>query len=519
MSPGRAAAVFAWLWWIPGCNILTSDLSFDVAVGSAGGSGGQRNDSAGGSGGSNAQGGQGEAGGPRNNGGSAGTGPVGGSGSDGGGGSAAGPTGDRLWPDSVGSIPGIGYNVTFDPADGSVVVTGELTGTQYFQKAPLTTKGSRDALVCKYTANGKEVWCTAFGSAGTAEGDDETGRSVAVDSHGDVIVVGTVKGSVDFGGGERTAFGKKDMFVAKLASKTGEHMWSAIYGTAENDENGSSVAVDSEDNVIVASEVVSALSLGGPVLDGFSGIGQKIGLAKYSSTGQHVWSKVFAASYYCRIYSIAITSDDNVVLGGIVYGSLSFGDEVPISSSLFADGLVAKLSGEDASHIWSTAFGGEDQDQILGVAVGPNDTVAAIGQFASTSATVGEDTSNPLTFENKGNFDLILVELKSDGSIERANGFGTPDWDISAGIGLDSHGNLILAGNSNTGGPGMDFGSGPVERGPFIVKFDTERNVLWSKGSPEVSLNAQMTGVAIGPGDRIAVGGHNGAAAITMYAP
>jgi hypothetical protein len=58
-------------------------------------------------------------------------------------------------------------------------------------------------------------------------GNSSTG--LAVDAEGNILAVGDLWGSIDFGGSRLAAKGDRDIFLAKF-DRSGTHIWSQCYG-------------------------------------------------------------------------------------------------------------------------------------------------------------------------------------------------------------------------------------------------------------------------------------------------
>ena len=97
-------------------------------------------------------------------------------------------------------------------ASGNIFVTGSFMGTTDFGGITLITTGFNDIFVAKYDPNGNLLWVRGFGGPSF-----EFGNTVAVDGAGNVVVVGSFRGSVDFGGGLLASAGGDDIFVAKYS--------------------------------------------------------------------------------------------------------------------------------------------------------------------------------------------------------------------------------------------------------------------------------------------------------------
>ena len=135
------------------------------------------------------------------------------------------------------------YGVAVD-ARGNVLVVGYTDGVLPGQKSA----GESDAFVRKYDPNGKELWTRQFGSTG----DDEA-LGVAVDARGNVLMVGWTEGTLP---GQRSA-GKRDVFVRKY-DPAGRELWTRQFGSRDSDW-ASGVAVDAHGNVLVVGWTEGAL--------------------------------------------------------------------------------------------------------------------------------------------------------------------------------------------------------------------------------------------------------------------
>ena len=172
-----------------------------------------------------------------------------------------------------------GYGVAVD-GSGNVYVTGNFRNTVNFGAGNVTSAGNYDGFVTKLNAAGAHQWTTTFGSGVSGDG----GRSVAVDGSGNVYTTGYFEGTVDFGAGDVTSNGNRDVFVTKLNS-SGAHQWTnTLGGTAS--EVGEGVAVDGSGNVHVTGNFENTVDFGaGDVTSAGSG---DVFVVKLNSAGQAV---------------------------------------------------------------------------------------------------------------------------------------------------------------------------------------------------------------------------------------
>lgn len=129
----------------------------------------------------------------------------------------SGTTGSHVWSFGIHG-DGVAFNGTDIPggvatdASGDVYVSGTFQGTTLFPGTTLTSSGgSTDAFVGKFSgSSGSRVWVQGFGSS-----VPQSASSLAVGSSG-AAIVGSMEGSVDFGGGAIMSAGNSDGFLVRL---------------------------------------------------------------------------------------------------------------------------------------------------------------------------------------------------------------------------------------------------------------------------------------------------------------
>jgi len=123
------------------------------------------------------------------------------------------------------------------------------------------------------------------------------------DSNGNLIIVGYFYSpSINFGGGNLNNVGSNDIFIAKLRSNNGSHIWSKSFGSTSNDQPNE-FAIDSFDNIIIIGSFSGNINFGGGILSS-AGLSD-IFVAKFDSNGNHIFSKRFGntsndeGEYFC----------------------------------------------------------------------------------------------------------------------------------------------------------------------------------------------------------------------------
>ncbi len=165
------------------------------------------------------------------------------------------PGGAHLWSTYLGgSDIDSGLGIAVDPS-GNVLVTGSTNSSGWTAGGYDTTYngGAYDAFVAKLSPGGAHLWSTYIGG-----GDYDSGYGIAVDPSGNVLVSGYTNSSGWTLGGYDTTYngGAYDAFVAKL-SPGGAHLWSTYIGGGDYD-SGKGIAVDPSGNVLVTGSTKSS---------------------------------------------------------------------------------------------------------------------------------------------------------------------------------------------------------------------------------------------------------------------
>jgi hypothetical protein len=176
------------------------------------------------------------------------------------------------------------------------------------------------------------------GAGASAERDD-FGHGIAVDSAGNVLLTGRFDGTVDFGGGPLSSAGSTDIFAVKLDAQ-GQHLWSRRLGGTDYEE-GSGIAVDSAGNALLTGYFAGTADFGGGPLS--SAGYYDVFVVKLDAQGQHLWSRRVGGTSNDRGYGIAVDGVGNVLLTGEFLGTADFGGG-PLSSAGSYDAFAVKLS-------------------------------------------------------------------------------------------------------------------------------------------------------------------------------
>jgi TolB-like protein len=340
-----------------------------------------------------------------------------------------GPGGTHLWSKRFGdaTLQDVAY-VAVD-ASGNVIIAGSFYGTLDFGGGALTSAGSTDIFIAKFTPDGMHLWSDRFGGAGP-----QSGCYPAVDASGNIFLAGRFYGTIDFGGGTLNSGGNDDIFVAKFDSD-GTHLWSKRFGDASA-QYATDVAVDGSGNVTITGYLDGSADFGGGVLTSAGSV--DIFVAQFDADGTHQWSKLFGDSEYQQGNRIACDASGNVIIAGHFEGSVNFGGGT-LTEAGQKDAFVAKF-GSDGSHMWSKRFGDTFEQSGNGVAVDASGDVVVVGNFGGTVDCGGGELASA------GSFDIFIARFSPSGAHLWSESFGAADEQSVFGVAAGASGAAVIIG-------------------------------------------------------------------------
>jgi hypothetical protein len=349
-------------------------------------------------------------------------------------------TGAHLWSKRIGNASDQqGRGIAVDAA-GDVYVTGYFVGSLDFGGGALTSAGSRDMFILKLSSAGNHVMSKRFG--GLLE---EEGAAIAVDSGSNIAVTGTFKSTLDFGGGALTSAGGDDIFVARLDA-AGNHVFSKSYGDPGN-QDPRDVAVDASGNVLMIGFFNGTIDLGvGPMTSS----NNDIVIAKLSPAGSLIFGKSFGAFGSDIGHSVAADGAGNIYAAGYVQGAVDFGGG-PLPTAGANDAFLVKLDSA-GGHLWSKSFTGTSDQLGFGIAVDAAGNVVCTGRFQNSIEFNGN------THPSAGQIDIFLAKLDATGALEWSKAFGDSLDQIGRAVAVDGAGAVSLIGRFQGT---VDFGGGP----------------------------------------------------------
>jgi len=338
-------------------------------------------------------------------------------------------------------------------------------------------------ILCFFTAIKSQTptwqWAKGAGAIDKYKCSD-AGMAIVTDSYGNSYITGFFNNVATFGNYTLISNGANDIFVAKY-DKNGNCIWVRKAGSNNSincttDDKGTGIGIDKNGNVYITGTFSGTALFGSLILVS----GQKTSfIAKYDNNGNEIWAIKPTGILYSE--DIAVDSYGNSYLTGY--------------------SIAAKYNSA-GNLIYKTHLGsGAD---LYDVAVDKFGNAYVTG-FLQDSTSIGTQK-----YISIGKRDALLIKIDSLGNLIWLKNYGTPGsgWNTpmakGEGISVDDIGNIYFTGSFGVSGMGVsaiNFGtitlitptSNLGNDGVFIVKSDTNGNVLWAKQN--LSGNAALTSI------------------------
>jgi hypothetical protein len=191
-----------------------------------------------------------------------------------------------------------------------------------------------DGFVAKLDSAGSLAWSKQIGGVGDAHP-----TAIAVDISGDVIVAGYFSNLIKLdSGGEKPAGNGEDSFLVKY-TKSGEYSWHTLVNSGANDRIWS-VAADSANNILLSGFISDTTNFNeAPV--SYTG-GHDAFLGKLDPGGVPIWLKAAGDTADQQGTSVAVAPNDDVLWAGQFKSKISLGNS-SFTSSDANDAFVARI--------------------------------------------------------------------------------------------------------------------------------------------------------------------------------
>ena len=266
-------------------------------------------------------------------------------------------------------------------------------------------------------------------------------------------------------------------------------VWSAVFPSAGSDRPFG-LALTTNDEIVLTGEMFTSLTIGGDVLA--SAGDRDLFVAMLTATGDPLWARSYGSPMEQEGRAVAIDDAGDIYVVGYHDDAFSIG-AFPLGNSGSDDAFVAKLSAT-GTVLWANAYGGIGNDQFYAVASDGSDIYIA-GRFAETV-----DFGLGPVSTSDGNLDGVLLKIDAAGNTLWVRPIGGDLSDSARAV--VSHGSDVFVGGWFD--EVLDLGQGPPINDlggddGFVAKYDLAGAHQWSAVFPSTA-NSDVLYLAADPG-------------------
>jgi hypothetical protein len=417
-----------------------------------------------------------------------------------------------------------GKSITSD-IYGNIYSTGSFIGTFDFDQRPfssyfLTSSGQADIFVLKTDASGNFLWAKNMGG-----GLEDVGKSITVDSFGNVYTTGYFSAVADFNPGNGiynlTTEGNKLPFISKL-DKNGNFVWAKSFSSPNPNPTavGNSIVSDAAGNTYTA-----GFTIGGGAIDFDPGSNMAFGstygasdifITKFDSDGNFVWVNRIGGKNDDECKSITLDKSGNLYATGYFEGTVDFDASSSRIKNLTSGGsknvFISKYS-ITGDLIWAKNTVGSDASIGTSLAVDDSNNVYTTGHFNGT--TDFDPSTAIFDLIAKGEEDIFITKYNTSGDFVWAKNISGKKTEAGFSIALDIQNNIYLTGFFTDT---VDFDPGPRKfeltsyvQDLFILNLDNAGEFKWAIGTRGVGYCQGLSLATDGTGNIYTIGTFNDA--------
>lgn len=171
-------------------------------------------------------------------------------------------------------------------------------------------------------------------------------------------------------------------------------------------------------------------------------------ISRINKSGDLVWSKIIEGVY--DAVQVILDKDNNIFFAGNVKDGTSF---TPTPAALnttingFTDTLLIKFD-SDGNMLWSTFWGGGDEDLVQDIALDNNQNIIITGVTRSLDFPVTEDAIDQTKDSVRDHAEFFVTKFTKEGGIVFSTYFGNDGAAKVPKLDVDSENNIIVTGES-----------------------------------------------------------------------
>lgn len=195
-------------------------------------------------------------------------------------------------------------------------------------------------------------------------------------------------------------------------------------------------------------------------------------LVKTDAEGTLIWEKTYGFSGVDQGTHIIETSDNNLMISGVLDVTASGGDGIfgrNTTRHAGGDYWLLKLT-STGDLIWSRYYGGSFTDVPYEFVETPSGEVLIVGSSDSNDVDISS---------SKGSYDFWTVNANSNGELNWERSYGGAEIDEARGIINSNDGNYVIVGDTRSRDQDVSLNNGAADI--WLIKISDNGEILWNR--------------------------------------
>ena len=328
--------------------------------------------------------------------------------------------GNIIWANGISSADGLEpFGGMCHSSAGLLHVTGTYIQSIMFEET-VESAGEADLYAAQLDGDGNFTWVAFGGGSG-----EDWANDCAIDSLGNMHIVGQLENTATFGQINATSNGWRDMFHGTISSNG---IWNSVsnYGGG-GWENMISLTLDSRDNIIVTGTYTSGFTLGLDELTDKDSNGDKrdIFIAQMDNSNQWDWAVSVGGSGDDIASSIELDNNETPIAGFTFENTIGLGNFTLDSTGSYDLGFWSYARDQDSDGLQDSSdncpkIANPDQqdtdDDLVGDACDDDDDGDGVGDEwdLCTPGEIGWNSAPNTDFDSDGCRDATDEDLDDD---------------------------------------------------------------------------------------------------------
>lgn len=296
-------------------------------------------------------------------------------------------------------------------------------------------------------------------------------KQLAPDIGGGVVIIGDFTSTVAVGSSSESRSGPgSSIFLARVMRPSNVQNDMRKFGENDRTAIGGAVATNPLGRIVMTGRFGDRIDFGNGYLLTASADNDAF-VASLDATLKTEWATTVSGLGNQEGLTVAAVGTEDFIVGGAFSGTFVAGDAgTPVASAGTGDIFVVRY-GAKGNVVWAKTFGSAGADKLTAIAVDANGNVFLTGTFQGPSIGFG----GPMLV-NAGagvsTTDLFVAWLDPKGNHVASSRLGGVGNEVSGGIGVDSAGDLTIAGAFSSSFKIGDVALTPVgQQDMFVIKL------------------------------------------------